>query len=177
MDYKNKHTYILVGILFLVFGCILFFGHAKSAPTEKYSLKDLPACGDYQKGIVHAGEASVSVDISDTECKRDLGLSGRDTLPDGDGMIFIFDVAGNYPFWMQDMNFPLDMVWVSSDFVVTGIEKNVSPDTYDAQNPSASGTFGGEFLAQYVLELPAGYTSREDIEVGNKITFSEKSLQ
>ena len=42
-------------------------------------------------------------------------------------MIFVFPKDSDYAFWMKDMNFPLDMVWVSADFHVVGIEKNVMP--------------------------------------------------
>ena len=179
MDYKNKHTYILFVILLAMFAIIAFTYHQNSSMSTHTatSSAEIPgSCGNYQKGIVMIGTTTISVDISNTECKRVLGLSGRTMLPIGMGMIFVFDVAGQYPFWMQDMNFPLDMVWVGSDFVVTGIAKNVSPDTFNAKNPSLSQTFGGQYLAEYVLELPAGFTDEKNIQVGNKISFSEKAL-
>ena len=77
---------------------------------------------------------------------------------------------------MKDMNFPLDMVWVSADFHIVGIEKNVSSDTYNTVNPSLSETFGQNYIAQYVIELPAGYSDKNNIKVGNKISFSENAL-
>ena len=134
------------------------------------------SCGNYQTGTVTVNNLKISVEISDTLCKQELGLSGRNSLADDTGMIFVFPKDSDYAFWMKDMNFPLDMVWVSADFHIVGIEKNVMPRTYDVQNPDQSQTFGGNYIAQYVIELPAGYADKNNLQVGNKISFSEKTL-
>jgi len=176
MEYRSRHTYILLLVLAAIFGFVLLH-RSPASPSTAENPSEVPgSCGAYQKGIVTIGTAVISVDISDTECKRVLGLSGRESLADGAGMIFVFDVAGHYPFWMQDMNFPLDMVWVGDDLRVSGIEKDVAPSTFDAIDPSKSEIFGGQYLARYVLELPAGYADEKNIQVGNKISFSEKML-
>ncbi len=177
MEYKNKHTYILLLFLLIIFAIISFTWHPNNSSNTNIatSSAEIPgSCGSYQQGLVAINSKTINVDISDTECKRVLGLSGRATLADGTGMIFIFDVPGYYPFWMQDMNFSLDMVWISADFQIVGIAKNVNPSTFNAQNPQQSQTFGGQYLAQYVLELPAGFSDKNNLEVGNKISFSEK---
>jgi len=175
MQYKNKHTYILLAFLFLIFVFIITQNHlVVSSITDNAVHASSPvsvpgSCGNYQKSTVTINNSSIDVDVSDNACKRELGLSGRKTLAFGEGMIFVFDFPGNYGFWMQDMNFPLDIVWVDADLHITGIEKNLSPQTYPE-------VFGRKYLAQYVLELPAGYSDANDLKVGNKIIFSEKTL-
>ena len=46
------------------------------------------------------------------------------TFPDGVGMLFVFNSPGQYSFWMKDMHFPLDMVWIDSDKIVADISRN-----------------------------------------------------
>jgi len=175
MQYKNKHTYILLVILFLIFVFIVTQNHlvvssiTDNAVHASSSVSVPGSCGNYQKGTVTINNSSIDVDVSDNACKRELGLSGRKTLAFGEGMIFVFDFTGNYSFWMKDMSFPLDIIWVSADFHIIDIEKNLSPDTYPE-------VFGQKYLAQYVLELPAVYSDANNLKVGNKISFSEKTL-
>ena len=122
------------------------------------------------------GSAQFTVEMATTMTQQACGLSGRTGLADGHGMLFLFSSPNIQNFWMKDMNFPLDMIWVDADFNIVGIVKNVSPDTYDATNPDKSEFFGENYLAQYVLELPAGYSDKNNIKVGNKIIFSQKTL-
>jgi len=142
-----------------------FYNEEKNKLNTKIEIYET-VCGSYQKGEVKIGSKLLSVDISDTECKRNLGLSGRTDLNDG-GMIFVFEKLGNYGFWMKDMNFPIDILWINNEFKITGIEKNVSPDTYPQ-------SFGSKYKAMYVLEASAGYSDKNNIKVGDKIIFSKK---
>src|SRR4051812_42406436 len=58
------------------------------------------------------GTGSVAADIADTETLREKGLSGRQSLSDTQGMLFIFQEEGIHSFWMKDMLIPLDMIWL-----------------------------------------------------------------
>lgn len=76
----------------------------------------------------------IYVRVAHTDITRELGLSYFKTLPADQGMLFLFDQPGRYPFWMKGMNFPLDIIWlkkVSGDtFQVVYVAENVDPDTY-----------------------------------------------
>jgi uncharacterized membrane protein (UPF0127 family) len=161
------------GITISLFLLLLILISAVSVKQKRIKdIKDIPEislCGMYNKTDIEIGGKIIHADIADTECKKELGLSGRKLLGNDDGMIFIFTANDYYGFWMKGMNFPLDIVWINSDFVITGIEKNLQPSTY-------SEIFGKKYLAQYVLELPSGITSKNNIKVGDKIIFSEKTL-
>lgn len=89
------------------------------------------------------------VDIANTPELRELGLSGRDSLATGTGMLFIFDAAGQWGFWMKGMSFPIDIIWLDQDFKPVQVATNVSPNSYPK-------TFYPRQEALYVLELPAG---------------------
>lgn len=106
---------------------------------------------------------TVYVYVADTEAKRELGLSGRKYLPADQGMLFIFPVEGKPSFWMKDMHFPIDILWLANDGSVIHIEENVSPNSYPQQFAPESG------LARYVLELPAGYSEAHGLDIGSKV--------
>ena len=126
-------------------------------------------CGSYNTTSVTFASTSIVAEIADTDCKGTLGLSGQTGLPSGTGMLFIFPQEGSYGFWMKDMKFALDMVWVRADFSVSGIEKNVPADSYPQ-------TFGEKYPAQYVIELPAGFVDAQHLSVGEKISLGVNSL-
>ncbi len=112
-------------------------------------------------------KGALQVEVVDTKSSRALGLSGRSKLQDDEGMLFIFDNPGKYGFWMKDMNFPLDIVWVDQNGVVVWIERNLSPDTY----PQA---YMNKADAKYVLEINASSSEKFGLYLGSKVKFSEE---
>ncbi|MCX8009506.1 MAG: DUF192 domain-containing protein, partial [Patescibacteria group bacterium] len=69
------------------------------------------------------------MELFDTQEKRTRGLSGRDFLPENKGMLFIFEKPDYYTFWMKEMKFPLDFIWIRGDEIVE-ITENVKPEDY-----------------------------------------------
>src|SRR3989338_5744277 len=67
------------------------------------------------------------VEIVDTFILREKGLSGHKPILDNEGMFFVFDKPDNYGFWMKDMQFPIDIIWLNKDLKIIYIEKSVSP--------------------------------------------------
>ena len=102
----------------------------------------------------------IKVEIENTDATRERGLGGRTSLANDHGMLFVFDTDGTYPFWMKDMNFPIDMIWISSDGHVVDMHENVASDTYPQ-------TFSSQVPARYVLELSANAVKRLDLHVGD----------
>lgn len=112
---------------------------------------------------ITVGDKTVYVYLADTEAKRELGLSGRESLAADEGMLFIFPIEGKPSFWMKDMKFPIDMLWIANDGSIIYIKENVSPDTYPEQFAPDTG------LARYVLELPAGYSKEHGLDIGSRV--------
>ena len=170
---KNKKiiTIVLIIILLLLGAGIFFKIHSQKSIQENIYTT---SCGQYAQGELKNGTSTITVDIADTECKQVLGLSGRKSLVGGQGMLFVFNTIGNYGFWMKDMNFPLDIIWMDNDLQVVGIEKSLATSTYNDVNPAASQIFGSQYSAQYVLEVPADYANKNTLKVGDKMIFSDK---
>ncbi len=108
------------------------------------------------------GDSTVYVAIADNEASRELGLGGRTGLAPDEGMLFIFPKEGEYPFWMKDMKFSIDILWLANDGSILYIASSVAPETYPKTFAPSSG------LARYVLELSAGYSVAHNIKVGDK---------
>lgn len=106
-----------------------------------------------RKSEVKINNQIIVVDVVSKPKDRQKGLSGRNSLGINEGMLFVFPKKGNYGFWMKDMVFPIDIIWIADNKIV-GIEENVQPE---------SGV-EAEFLTPYfppepvnkVLEVRAG---------------------
>ena len=111
--------------------------------TSSYnSLINLPTTS------VYTPKGSLKVFIAQTSATQEQGLSDIPSLPNGVGMLFVFDSPGQYSFWMKDMHFPLDMVWIDSNKIVSDISKDALPSSYPA-------TFTPSRPILYVIEINA----------------------
>lgn len=142
---------------FVVLGVFLFVSGKNSAVPEKsLSHNDI--------ATITIGSTPLSVTLANTFEKRAKGLSGQKELPVDEGMLFAFPEDGIYGFWMKDMLFSLDIIWISAHGTVVYIEKSVAPSTYPT-------TFTPTVPARYVLEVPAGFSEEHNIFVGSKVRF------
>jgi uncharacterized membrane protein (UPF0127 family) len=103
----------------------------------------------------------LDIEIADTPAEREKGLSGRTSLAENKGLLFIFEYAGQWGFWMKEMKFPIDMIWLGKDLKVVDVKKNVAPDTYPEVFLPA-----GDAL--YVLETKAGFSAKNHIGTGTQ---------
>lgn len=112
--------------------------------------------------VLKIGNAAVKIDIVDTPPERARGLSGIDSIEDDEGMLFVFGGPRRYSFWMKDMRFPIDIVWIGEDRRVVDITENLRPESYPAQ-------YQPREPAQYVLEVNTGWARRHNIEIENEV--------
>ena len=110
------------------------------------------------------------MDVADTPEKRFQGVSGRPLLEDGTGMLFVFQEERKHTFWMKDMRFPLDMVWINAACIVADITADVPhppPDSDDSALP----TYSPSAPAAYNLEINAGVAAASGLKTGDSVTF------
>ena len=111
-----KKTFVLIFIIILL---VIVFVEIK--PKNKLS---------YETTLIQIGATTITAEIADTQEKRELGLSGRPALPADQGMLFVFDQPGRHGFWMKDVNFPIDIVWLDENKRTISITKNLQPNSY-----------------------------------------------
>lgn len=110
----------------------------------------------------------IHVDLAITSDQQAKGLSIKNTLNDSEGMLFPFNTPGEYAFWMKDMKFPIDIIWINSNHEIVHIEKNLQPCIFfllcNSYSPHAN--------SKYVLEVNSNYTTKNNITVGDKVSFN-----
>ena len=120
--------------------------------------------------MVRIGETTFTVEVAEKLEARTRGLSGRASLPPQMGMLFIFEDTRIHTFWMKDMLFPLDLVWIGEQCTVESITPNVpppAPEQADRDLPR----FRPTQPVRYVLEVNAGEAAA-DIQVGDSVAFA-----
>ena len=122
------------------------FSSAPSAPAPIYSLT--------------LDGATVHVTLARTPAEQERGLGGRDSLAPDEGMLFVFPRDGQYAFWMKDMKFPIDIIWLAAYGSVVYVVPDLSPSTYPH-------SFGPKTPARFVLEVPAGFAVAHHVGVGD----------
>ncbi len=111
--------------------------------------------------IIEDNGTKLKVSIADSDGEREQGLSGIFGLDDDQGMLFVFDKPGYYQMWMKGMIFPLDIIWLDSNFNVITIRKNIDPTTFPD-------TFTSTSPAEYVLEINGGLSDKYGFKVGDQ---------
>jgi uncharacterized membrane protein (UPF0127 family) len=110
----------------------------------------------------------IKVEIADDMIKQIQGLSDRPALADGEGMLFIFAQKQARRFWMKNMKFSLDIIWIDDNKIVK-IDANLPPEGAHPQK-----SYDSIWPINYVLEVKAGYTEKNNIKVGDKVKYNIK---
>jgi uncharacterized membrane protein (UPF0127 family) len=117
--------------------------------------------------VVKVGDGVFSAIVAHTPEMRATGLSGREALGPSKGMWFDLGIERSARFWMKDMRFPIDIVWVDADLVVVSVTLNaLSPDAGTADADLTLYSPDGDALVHYVLEIGAGEAERQGIKIG-----------
>jgi uncharacterized membrane protein (UPF0127 family) len=114
-----------------------------------------------------AGTRLITVEVVHTPESIAQGLSGRDEIG-SDGMLFVFPAKGQQVFWMPDMKFDIDIVWLREGMVV-GILPNVPKPERQGQDRRTLPKYPSQQDVDMVLEVPAGTTEQWKLQVGDAL--------
>jgi hypothetical protein len=115
-----------------------------------------------QKSILLKGE-KIYVELADTDYLRTRGLSYRASLCENCGMLFVFDTYKHYSFWMNEMNFPLDIIYLNGDKISEIFE------SVPVKTAGKITTVYPENEANKVLELNAGWSKTHNLQIGDNL--------
>lgn len=111
------------------------------------------------------GSKTLRIERVTERAEQSIGLSKYTAIPSDFGMLFVFPESGSHGFWMKDMDFPIDIIWIAENGRITHIEHDLKPETYPT-------VFGGHVDSRYVLETTAGVAERENLKTGDIIKIS-----
>ena len=115
--------------------------------------------------------ASFDVELALDNEQASLGLSYRESLPPGTGLLFVYPEERMRSFWMFEMKFPLDMLWIDGDCNVADISENVpipEPGMKDSDLP----VYSPRVPVRHVFEINAGESRQYGIDIGDKVVFA-----
>ncbi len=149
--FRNFNVLGVIFVIILALAGWYFFGLSRPAPAAR-------------EAVIR--EQVFKIEIADTAVSRMQGLSGRKDLDEQNGMLFVFKKPDKYGFWMKDMLFPIDIVWISGDRVA-GFAESVLPESSRA--PSDLEIYYPPEPVDKVLEISAGLVKKYGFKAGNII--------
>ncbi len=155
MTQKKKTTYSIVLIAIVILSAL--FVYSREAGESIFS-----EYMSYEKETVSFNKLEIPVYLANTPRSRTQGLSNKTHLPENKGMLFVFEQSDAYSFWMKDMKFAIDMIWIDENGKVVFVKENATPESYPA-------LFTPSKPALYVLEVNAGFARENGIAVGSKL--------
>lgn len=147
---------IIFGLLLVTFGAVIFYQfntRSSMKTTDKVTI----------------GKQTFTVEVVKNTKDQQIGLTKYTKINDNQGMLFIFDDPDNYGFWMRNMKFSIDIIFIRGDKIVSFVqdakptEKGKEPTIYQPENPSDK-----------VLEINAGLVKKYNIKKGDTVKIEKQ---
>lgn len=175
---KLLHCHIaclLVGMVILLLGMFFLVGCGREETVTKFA-------------EVKIGGVTIRAEVARNDESRTRGLSGRESLGEDEGMLFVFDEARYRSFWMKGMKFSIDILFINTgsskcettkkmrnyenakdgcEYYVVDIVENLLPPGID-EEPAR---YESKRPANYVLEVKAGFVEAQGIKIGDEVDF------
>jgi uncharacterized protein len=136
-------------------------------PVLKAKQEAPPADSKYLKAKVTVKGIELNADVPISSELMSKGLSVKSQLKENEAMLFVFEKVARHSFWMKDMKFPIDIIWLDSNGKIVHIEENLEP----CPLVFVCHSYAPKTDSQYVLETVAEFTQRHNVSVGTDIDF------
>ncbi len=156
---QTKKTASLV-IIFIIFILIFIFFHKKNLNIFNTSYQNLSI--EKRVQVFNNVPSFKKIYLVSNSHDRTIGLSGFESISDDEAMVFIFNYPAKYSFWMKDMKFPIDIIWVGEDGKIADMKESAQPQDFPE-------TYTPKNNAQYVIELQSGFIKRHNLSLGQKV--------
>lgn len=112
-----------------------------------------------------------SIDVATTSAEQQQGLSGKDSLPQDQGMLFVFKTPDRYAFWMKGMKFPLDIIFIDNNKIVSISHEVPAPKDVNDTNLAV---YTPDAPANQALEINSGLAKSFNFKSGDAVTVKLK---
>jgi uncharacterized membrane protein (UPF0127 family) len=153
----NKVTLICVVIILFLTIFRFYDSNKRIKKIEQHTTTSIP------KAIIEGH--SFILELAKNPSEQQKGLSNRNSLPLDHGMLFIFDQPSYVGFWMKDMEFPIDIIFIHDNEIVSIVENTPPPISNDATLP----IYKPEHPSDKVLEINAGLAKKYHIKKGDRV--------
>ena len=121
------------------------------------------------------GDVKIQIEVARTPEEKNQGLSGRQSLAEGSGMLFIFEENSRPNFWMKDMRFAIDIIWINDGKVVQ-IDRAIPPPEPGTKDGDLE-LYRSNQPIDFVLEVPSGFSDKNQIEVGGVVHWQGEVIK
>lgn len=153
----------IFGILIILIAIFYFTFNARSYNQDQGKLTTTENINT----TVKINNVSIQAEIANSPATRTSGLSFREELAREKGMLFVFDKADYHPFWMKDMNFPIDIIWINDNLIVD-ITENVPPE-----NDKNLTIYKPKSPVKFVLEVNSGFSEKNSFKIGDSVKIKD----
>lgn len=153
-----KIIFALLGLLLLIVIAFTF--------SQNFFKNSLSLFGT--KPTVTINKAIFTLDIAKTPTQKQIGLSEKTSISSTYGMLFPFEKPDSYAFWMRDMKFPIDIIFIRDNKIVTIYDNVPVPADPNSTNLPL---YQPEEPADKVLEIQAGTAKKYNFKKGDQVTF------
>lgn len=159
---------IVAVVVYYYAGIMVLPGQQESQLQQTLIQEEIRSGNDsYQRINITVNGQSLIADVSATAEQRTRGLTVKDALAENEAMLFVFDKQAKHKFWMKDMKFPIDIIWIGSDKSVIDIENSLKP----CNSGFLCSTYEPDGDSLYVLETISGFAQRYGIVKGTIVEF------
>lgn len=155
-----KTILLLLGVFILAVGIFLFTQNLLGGNGLSFLSKTATA---------KIKDTEVKLSVADTPKGQQKGLSGRKSLASDRGMLFVFKTPDYYSFWMKGMKFPIDIIYLRGEKVVT-IYKNIQPPK--SANDTSLPVYTPEEPSDKVIEVNANFSDKHGLKKGDSVSIT-----
>jgi len=166
LDTRKGMLFITCAIIIFLISFSQLFAFNLQSNNDTSSI-DADFFSNYKKTTISINGINVTMAIASTDEHRIRGLSGIEKMNENEGMLFLFDKPSKQGFWMNKMNFPIDIIWLDSNNKVVHIEKQLEPCKLFLACP----VYNPEVDSLYVIELRSGFADDHSIKNDMIINF------
>lgn len=136
----------------IALACLLVpSAHAQTVVEQRKSLPMIQ---------IKAGVYRINAEVARSPDERSVGLMNRKSMPPDQGMLFVFEQAGGYCFWMRNTLIPLTIAWLDETGRIVSMA-NMQPLSEQSHCPSTP--------AKFALEMNQGWFDKKGLKIGSKL--------
>lgn len=147
---------IIFGLMLILIAGVAFYQFSKNQGPQMQP-----------NGKVTIEGRTFNVEVVRESKDQQIGLTKYNTIKEDQGMLFLFEQPDTYGFWMKNMKFPIDIIFIRDDTVVS-TSPEAQPIAQDAENPTI---YQPEVPADKVLEIQSGLAEKYNIKTGDRVEF------
>lgn len=151
------------GIILFLFAIVVFYLYSLRPKVTQQSNQLL-------MGTVTIDNQAFTVELATTSAQQEKGLSNHSPLQKNHGMLFVFPTPSYYSFWMRQMEFPIDIIFIRDDHIIS-IKQNAPPPK-EKQTTSLP-LYQPSEPVNMVLEINAGLSKDYNFHTGDTVTITK----